>query len=98
MPAYLIVNYDIVDPELYGQYAAGAGPAMKIGEESELVAMDPDSTILEGDNVGRQTIVLRIDSKEKAIELRDSGAYQAIIGKRLDATANHFCVLINGIG
>ena len=92
------MNYDIVDPELYGEYAAGAGPAMKIGEECELVAMDTESTVLEGENVGRQTIVLRVDSKEKAMSLRDSGAYQAIIGKRLDATTNHFCVLVNGIG
>src|SRR5262249_42288119 len=31
MPAYLIVNYEVEDPALYGEYAKAAGPAMKIG-------------------------------------------------------------------
>ena len=35
--------------------------------------------------------------KEKAKELYESGAYQAVVGKRLDATSGHFAVLIDGI-
>lgn len=97
MPAYLIVNYKVENPELYAEYSAGAGPAMKIGQECELIAFDPDSEKLEGDSAGHQTIVLKFESKEKAKELYDSGDYQAVIGKRLDATSGHFAVLINGI-
>jgi uncharacterized protein (DUF1330 family) len=76
MPAYLIVNYEVEDPKLYGEYAKAAGPAMKIG---------------------RQTVVLQFDSKEKARELYESGAYQAVIGKRLDATSKHFAILVQGL-
>ena len=40
MPAYLIVNYKVDKPDLYGEYAAAAGPAMKIGEACQLLAFD----------------------------------------------------------
>jgi uncharacterized protein (DUF1330 family) len=97
MPAYLIVNYKVENPALYGEYAKGAGPAMKIGTECELIAIDPASERLEGDAAGPQTIVLKFDSKEKAKALYESGEYQAVIGKRLEATSGHFAVLVEGI-
>ncbi len=97
MPAYLIVNYKVENPELYAEYSAGAGPAMKIGEECQLIVFDPQSEQLEGEPAGHQTIVLQFDSKEKAKEIYDSGAYQAVIGKRLEATSSHFAVLVNGL-
>ena len=97
MPAYLIVNYEVEDPTLYGQYAKAAGPAMKIGSECQLIAFDPATDRVEGDSSGRQTVVLKFDSKEKAKELYESGEYQAIIGKRLDATSKHFAILVQGM-
>ena len=96
MPAYLIVNYNVENPELYGEYAAAAGPVMKIGEACQLVAMDPKSDQLEGEP-GHQTIVLRYDSKDEARASYKSGDYQAIVGKRLDATSKHFAVIIDGL-
>jgi len=97
MPAYLIVNYEVEDPALYGEYAKGAGPAMKIGTECELIAFDPASERIEGDSAGRQTVVLKFDSKEKAKALYASGEYQAVIGKRLEATSKHFAILVQGL-
>jgi len=97
MPAYLIVNYNVENPELYGEYSAAAGPVMKIGEACQLLAVDPASVRLEGDSAGHQTIILSFDSKEKAREVYESGEYQAIIGKRLEATSNHFAVLVDGV-
>ena len=97
-PAYLIVNYKVENPELYGEYQQGAGPALKIGQECELLAFDPQSQVLEGDTAGHQTIVLKFESAEKAKELYNSGDYQAVVGKRLEATSSHFAVLINGMG
>ncbi len=97
MPAYLIVNYTVDNPELYSEYSAAAGPAMKIGEACELLAFDPASDRLEGDTAGHQTIILKFDSKEQARALYESGEYQAVVGKRLEATSNHFAILANGI-
>ena len=98
MPAYLIVNYKLEDPDLYGEYAREAGPVMRIGSEAQLLAFDPATEQLEGDSAGHQTVMLRFESKERAKELYESGEYQAIIGKRLRATSGHFAVLVNGTG
>lgn len=97
MPAYLIVNYKVENPELYGEYAAAAGPAMKIGEACQLLVFDPRTEQIEGEGAGHQTVVLRFDSKEKAREIYESGAYQEVVGKRLDATSSHFAILVDGM-
>jgi len=96
MPAYLIVNYQVEKPDLYGEYAAAAGPVLKIGEACQLVALDPASEAIEGEP-GPQTVMLRFDSKEQAREAYESGAYQEIVGKRHDATSKHFAVLVEGL-
>ena len=97
MPAYLIVNYNVENPEGYGEYSAAAGPVMKIGEACQLIAFDPNSEKLEG-SPGHQTIMLSFDSMEKAKEIYESGEYQKLIPKRQAATSNHFAVLVNGLG
>lgn len=97
MPAYLIVNYDVENPDLYREYAVAAGPAMKIGEACQLLALDPKTEQIEGEGAGHQTVVLKFDSKEKAREIYESGAYRAVIGKRLDATSRHFAILVEGM-
>ena len=97
MPAYLIVNYSVENPELYAEYSAGAGPALKIGEACQLLAFDPKSERLEGETAGHQTIVLQFESKEVAKQLYESGDYQAVVGKRFEATSNHFAVLVDGM-
>ena len=96
MPAYLIVNYQVENPELYGEYSAGAGPALNIGTDCQLLAFDAKSESLEG-SPGHQTVVLQFDSKEKAREIYESGAYQTVLPKRLEATSSHFAVLIDGV-
>ena len=97
MPAYLIVNYNVENPEMYGEYAQAAGPALKIGDACQLVALDPKTERIEGDSAGHQTVVLKFDSKAEAKAAYESGAYQAVVGKRLDATSAHFAVLIDGM-
>lgn len=97
MPAYLIVNYKVEDPKLYGEYAAAAAPALKIGDACQLLALDTKTEKLEGDTPAHQTVVLRFDSKEQARAMYESKAYQDVIGKRLDATSSHFAVLVDGL-
>ena len=98
MSAYLIVNYDVDNPELYTEYQGGAGSALRIGVECEVLVLDPESEQLEGEGAGQQTVVLKFVSLEKAKEIYNSGEYQAIVGKRHAATSNHFAVLVNGFG
>lgn len=95
MSALLILNYDIDNPELYGDYQSGAIAALRVGTDCEVVVFDADSQHIEGETAGRQTVVLKFESMEKAREIYESGEYQAIVGKRHDASSNHFAVLVN---
>ena len=96
MSAYLIVNYDVDDAEAYGQYQRGAGPALRIGSECKVLVLDPDTTQLEGDVAGHQTVVLEFESMEKAKEIYHSGEYQDVLPTRLGATSKHFALLVHG--
>ncbi len=98
MAAYLIVNYDVDNPELYGEYQQGAVPALRLGSESKLLVLDADSQQVEGDGAGKQTVVLEFETMDKAREIYESGEYQTIVGKRHDATSKHFALLVNGFG
>ncbi len=98
MAAYIIVNYQVDNPELYGEYMQGAAGALGVGDGVELLAFDTESEVVEGDTAGHQTVLLKFDSKEKAREVWESDAYRAVVGKRLDATSRHFGVLVNGLG
>jgi len=97
MPAYLIVNYAVENPELYGKYSAAAGPALNVGKACKLRVFDPKSEVLEGESIGHQTVMLEYESKQAAREAYESKAYQDVIGMRLDATSRHFAVLVDGI-
>ena len=98
MAAYIIVNYQVDNAELYGEYMQGAAGALGIGDGAELVAFDAESEVVEGDTAGHQTVVLKFESKERAREVWESEAYQAVAGMRRDATSRHFAVLVNGFG
>ncbi len=95
MSAFLIVNYDVDNPEMYKEYQGGSMAALRIPDECEVVVFDPKTEQVEGEGAGKQTVVLKFESTEKAKEIYDSGEYQAIIGTRHGATSKHFAVLVN---
>lgn len=96
MPAYLVAHYNIDDLDLYREYQKGAGPGLRIGSESKVLVLDPASNQVEGEPAGVQTVVIEFESMEKAREIYESGEYQAVIGKRLEATSAHYAVLVEG--
>ena len=96
MTAYLILNYDVDDADKYAEYQGGAAPALKIGAESDLLVLDPATQQIEGEGAGHQTVVLSFESMEKAREIYESDAYQAVLPTRLAATSKHFALLCEG--
>jgi uncharacterized protein (DUF1330 family) len=85
MAVYFIAQYQVNDPELYRAYQQGAAPTIaKYG--GELVAFDVAATTIEGEPPGPQTVVLKFESAEQARKWYDSPDYQAVVGKRLQAT------------
>ncbi len=95
MPAYLIANYDVVDPDKYKEYQRSAAPIMAGG--AKLLALDPASIIKEGD-AGVQTVIVEYPTMEAARAAYESDDYQAVVGIRLGATTNGRAVLVDGIG
>lgn len=95
--AYLIVNFQIDDADGYKGYQQGAVPALKIGDASTALAVDSDTTQLEGEGAGAKTVILKFDSYEEAKELYESAAYQEVLPARLAATSRHFALLVRGL-
>lgn len=95
MPAYLVANYDVTDPDRYREYQKGAAPLMAGG--GKLLVLDTDSEKLEGE-CGQQTVVIEYPTKEAALTAYRSEDYQAVIGIRLEATANGRAVIVDGFG
>ncbi len=94
MSAYFIVNCTIKNLDLLNEYVAGAGASLGV-VPLKLLAMDNDSETVEGTPAGSRTVMLEFESKEDFRKWYDSPEYQAVVGKRLEAT-DGFAVLVNG--
>ena len=85
MAAYFIAQYIVKDPALYGEYQKGAGPTIG-AHGGELVVFDAAAETLEGKPPGQQTVILKFEDTAAAKAWYESPEYQAIVGKRLEAT------------
>lgn len=94
MSAYFIVNCTIKNLDLLNEYIAGAGASLGV-VPLKLLAMDNESETVEGTAAGSRTVLLEFESKEAFRTWYDSPEYQAVVGKRLEATEG-FAVVVNG--
>ena len=91
MSAYVIVNYDIVDPKGYDTYVSRAVPLLaKHG--GELLVVDANATLLEG-TTRSVHVVLRFPSEEAALTWYHDPAYQEVKKIRLASCDNTSLVL-----
>ena len=85
MAAYFIAQYVVKDPALYQEYTVGAGPAVaKYG--GEVVVFDVAAETAEGTSPGPQSVVIKFEDTDALRKWYDSEDYQAVVGKRLQAT------------
>ena len=91
MPAYFIAQYVVNDKDLYAEYSKGAAPTIG-AHGGELVSFDVAAETIEGEPPGPQTVIIKFETAEKAKEWYNSAEYQAIVGKRLEATSG-FAIL-----
>ena len=85
MAAYFIAQYVVNDSDLYQEYAQGAAPTIG-AHGGKMLAIDVAAETIEGTPPGPQTVILEFESVEKAKAWYNSDDYQAIVGKRLEAT------------
>jgi uncharacterized protein (DUF1330 family) len=84
----------LTNVDLFREYQAAVRPILaKTGYE--MMAYDEAARPLEGTPGGHRVVMIRFPSEEAFREFYDSEEYQAIIGKRLDAT-DGFALLLNG--
>jgi uncharacterized protein (DUF1330 family) len=86
MAAYFIAQYVVNDPKLYREYQAAAAPTIQAAG-GELVAFDVAAETIEGTPPGPHTVILKFESTEAAKAWYGSPEYQAVVSKRLAATA-----------
>jgi len=87
MTAYFIAQYSVDNPALYAEYQEGAGPTLA-AHGAELIAFDVAAETMEG-TPGAQTVIIKFESTEAAKGWYNSPEYQAVVGKRLEATTGY---------
>ena len=85
MAAYFIAQYVVKDAALYGEYQKGAGPTIA-SHSGELITFDVAADTIEGTPPGPQTVILKFEDTAAAKAWYESPDYQAVVGKRLEAT------------
>jgi uncharacterized protein (DUF1330 family) len=94
MPAYLIVETDIHDPEQYEQYKA-VTPAVVAAAGGRFVVRGGELAVLEGDWNPARLVVLEFEDLDAAKRFYDSPEYQEAIKLRRGA-ANLNMVAVEG--
>jgi uncharacterized protein (DUF1330 family) len=95
MPAYVIVETNITDPEQYEQYKAASPGAIAAGGGRFLVR-GGELAVLEGDWQPKRLVVLEFESLEAAKRFYESDRYQE--AKRLrEGAADLRMVAVEGL-
>jgi len=95
MPAYVIVETDITDPEQYEQYKAASPGAVAAGGGRFLVR-GGDLAVLEGEWTPKRLVVVEFEDLEAAKRWYESSGYQE--AKKLrEGAANLNMVAVEGV-
>jgi uncharacterized protein (DUF1330 family) len=85
----------VADADGYQLYQKLAGPSLA-GRTFKALALDPATTLVEGEMAGRQTVILEFETKEAFDDWYHSPEYQSAVGTRFAATTNGVGLLVVG--
>jgi len=91
MTAFVIVSYDIADPEGYQGYVPGVVPLLQ-KHGARILAAEFDALPLEGEKRGVY-VVLEFDSEQAALDWYNDPAYDAVRKIRLDSCTHNNMVI-----
>jgi uncharacterized protein (DUF1330 family) len=95
MPALLVLNYDVTDPEALAAYRKAATPVLLGPGRGELVASTATTESLpEGEALGTHTVVLRFPDAATARRVYESEDYRPHLEARLRATRPRLAMII----
>jgi uncharacterized protein (DUF1330 family) len=92
-PAYLVIEVEVTDADLYKQYQSKAGP-LEAQYSARFIAQGGKVDAFAGEPPKRAVIAI-FDSLEKAQALRDSTAYKDLIAVR-DKASKYRGYLVEG--
>jgi len=95
MPAYLIVETDITDPEQYEQYKA-ASPGAIAAAGGRFLVRGGEMTVLEGDWQPKRLVLIEFDDLETAKRFYESEEYRAAMKLR-EGAASLNMVAVQGV-
>lgn len=95
MPAYVIANVDVHDPEAYQEYAAGV-PETIARHGGRYLARGGAVEALEGDWEAHRLVILEFGSVEQAKGWYASDDYQAVAAIR-HRTASTRIIVVEGV-
>ncbi|MGK4578604.1 DUF1330 domain-containing protein [Kitasatospora sp. HPMI-4] len=97
MPALLILNYDVTDPQRLDAYRQAAAPVLLGPGAGELLASTDQTVHLpEGGRPagGTHTVVLRFADAEQARAVYESDRYRELLEERLAATVPFTAMIV----
>ena len=95
MPAYLIVETDITDPEQYEQYKA-ASPGAIAAAGGRFLVRGGEMAVLEGDWQPKRLVLIEFDDLETAKRFYESDEYRAAMKLR-EGAAKLNMVAVEGV-
>ncbi|MEA2382048.1 MAG: hypothetical protein QOH72_2019 [Solirubrobacteraceae bacterium] len=95
MPAYLILDIHVEDPEEYAAYRERSPATLEAYGGRYLVRGGPHE-VIEGDWNPERVVVVEFPSVQRAREWYESPEYQEIVGMRLRAAPSN-TVLVEGV-
>lgn len=95
MPAYVIAEIEVTDPQQYEEYKK-LSPGAIAAHGGRFIARGGETVVLEGDWRPQRLVIVQFDSVEKARAFYDSPEYrQAIAARQGAATAR--MVVVEGV-
>lgn len=96
MSHYIVARIDISDREEYSQYEAGFTEIL-LKYSGQLLSVDEDARLLEGEWPATRTVLIEFPSEEKAMDWYSSDEYQQLAKYRFASSEGNI-VLIKGLG
>ena len=88
MAAYMLFHSRVVDREKMQEYLSKVMPTFE-PYDPEVVVLEEDSAVLEGESPFPRTVVIRFDSREKALAWYNCAEYGEVRHLRQEATEGY---------
>ncbi len=92
MPAYVIADVEVTDPDLFAEYRELVVPTVN-AYGGKYIARGGETALLEGDRAPNRTVIIEFPSMEQAKAWHDSEEYAHPKDMRIRATNSHVIVV-----